>query len=158
MARDLFDYKFEILQNEIEQLQEAIRSYDTIVFTIKGWCITVFSALIFVAIDREQSSLLVIAACGVALFWMLDAINKSFQSVFIARYRQIEHYLRTKLESDLGRRDMSFTTPQVTGGSGVKRSLFTSSTLKALLYPHTSVLYVSMMTATLLLWLLDVVP
>ena len=46
-VEDEFDYKFKLLMNEMDHLQSGIGSYDTIMFTIKGWAITAFSAFVF---------------------------------------------------------------------------------------------------------------
>jgi len=48
---DEFQYKFELLKQEMDNLQNGIRNYDGTLFTIKGWAITVFSAFIIFAAD-----------------------------------------------------------------------------------------------------------
>jgi hypothetical protein len=38
--KDEFEYKYEILLREVDNLQSGIRNYDTLLFRIKGWAIT----------------------------------------------------------------------------------------------------------------------
>lgn len=76
---DEFQYKFKLMKQEIDNLQNGIRSYDSILFIIKGWAITVFTAFIFFAADKQRPLYLNICAVAVILFWFLDSIYKSIQ-------------------------------------------------------------------------------
>jgi hypothetical protein len=46
-----FDYQFELLKFELDTLQQGIRTYDSILFIIKGWAITIFG---MTAVKRGQ--------------------------------------------------------------------------------------------------------
>jgi hypothetical protein len=91
---DEFDYKFELLKQEIGNLQSGVRAYDGILFTVKGWAITIFSAFIVFAIDKDNSVLFAFCAAAIVLFWMADAVFKGFQRVYIRRYNEIEKFLK----------------------------------------------------------------
>jgi len=106
---DEFDYKFDLLKQEIDNLQNGIRNYDTILFTIKGWAITIFSAFVFFAVDKGQMVFLAFCALAVVLFWLLDSIYRSIQRVYIRRYNDIERFLRSP-EFGQALKERSFTS------------------------------------------------
>ena len=87
---DLFSYRLSLLQKEMEMLQNGIRGYDSIVFTIKGWAITVFSAIILFAVDKQRPFLYLFCIASVLSFWLIDSYYKSTQNILISRYRKIE--------------------------------------------------------------------
>ena len=78
--KDEFDYKYELLLKEIDILQSNIRSYDSIIFTIKGWSITIFSGFLFFSAKENQTVYLLFAALSVVLFWALDATFKEWRT------------------------------------------------------------------------------
>ena len=92
---DEFQYKFELLKQEMDTLQSGIRTYDGTLFTIKGWAITIFSAFIFFAADKQKPIFLTFCAIAIVLFWLLDSIYRSIQRIYIKRYNQIERYLQS---------------------------------------------------------------
>jgi len=92
---DEFDHKFDLLKQEIDNLQNGIRNYDTILFTVKGWAITIFSAFVFFAVGKGRSVFLAFCALAIILFWLLDSIYRSIQRVYIRRYNDIERFLRS---------------------------------------------------------------
>lgn len=96
MKKELFEKKFELLKQEIDIVQQGIRTYDNISFIIKGWAITIFSSLLYLSFNKENSSFIIYSALAVILFWFLDSIYKSIQKVYITRHIAIEKYLRTK--------------------------------------------------------------
>ncbi|HEY9295722.1 MAG TPA: hypothetical protein VIQ31_05005 [Phormidium sp.] len=91
---DLFSYRLDFLQKEMSMLQDSIRSYDSIVFTIKGWSITVFSAIILFTVDKQKPFLYFFCIASVLSFWLLDAFYKSTQAILIARYRKLEIFIQ----------------------------------------------------------------
>ena len=62
---------------------------------IRGWSITVFSAFVFFAADKNKPIFLVLGAVAVILFWLFDSIYKSIQNVYIRRYNQIEDFIQS---------------------------------------------------------------
>lgn len=87
---DLFSYRLDFLQKEMAMLQDSIRSYDSILFTIKGWSITVFSAIILFTVDKQKPFLYFFCIASVLSFWLLDAFYKSTQTILISRYRKLK--------------------------------------------------------------------
>lgn len=120
---DEFDYKFELLKQEIENLQGGIRAYDGILFTTKGWAITVFSAFVVFALDKQKPGVFPFCAAAIVLFWLADSIFKSFQRVYIRRYNDIEVFLKSsKFNEAVAKRSFEdFGIPTL--GSGFKRTL-----------------------------------
>jgi hypothetical protein len=88
------EMKFEILKWEMSAVQDGMRTYGQVQFTIKGWAITVFSGFIFFAVKEDEPMFLILCAISVFLFWILDAIFKSIQKVYIIRAGTIELCLR----------------------------------------------------------------
>lgn len=76
---NLFSCQLELFKKEMEMLQNAIRGYDTILFTIKGWAITVFSAMVLFAVDKQKPYLYWFCIASVLAFWFIDAFYKDTQ-------------------------------------------------------------------------------
>lgn len=145
--KDEFDYKFELLINEINVLQSGIRNYDSILLVIKGWAITSFSGFVFFAIREKKPIYLLICAFVVILFWVFDSINKSFQRRYIIRYNKIEHFLRCDKFSKVveNRSFKKFNIPDLGARFSVKNRLQLISPLKGAFILHNSILYLSML-------------
>jgi hypothetical protein len=155
--KDEFEYKFKLLLKEIDVLQNGIRSYDSILFTIKGWAITVFSAFVLFAAKEEQPKYLIFCGIAIVLFWALDALNKSFQRRYIIRYNKIEHFLRRREFSEAvkNRSFKGFNLPDVGARVSVKRRAKKTSALRAAFYLHTYLPYLAMLfiSEALAIWL-----
>lgn len=90
----LFDLKLDLLKKEMDNIQGHIRAYGQVQFTIKGWAITIYSGFIFFAVKEKEPVFLGLCAITVLLFWLLDAIFKSIQKVYIDRAIKIESFLQ----------------------------------------------------------------
>jgi hypothetical protein len=90
---DLFEFQKTLLEKEIDLLHEDIVRFDTISFQIKGWAITVWSALL--AFGAKETVILVILASIPAMFtfWVMDALFKSYQRRHTRRMAAIEDFL-----------------------------------------------------------------
>jgi hypothetical protein len=145
---DVFEYQFKLILKELDVLQSGIRSYDSILFKIKGWSITAFSAFTFFAVREEEPLFLGIATAVVALFWIFDATYKSFQRRYITRYNRLEHRIRQELPKakEQGSFDKIVPVPDVLGNATLddEEQWRLINPLKAALYPHTSSLYLTM--------------
>ncbi len=93
---DEFQYKFELLKQEIDILHSGIRSYDGVLFTIKGWAITVFSAFIVFTVDKQKPIFLVFCFISIILFWIIDSIYVRIQKIFIINYNSIEKFIHSE--------------------------------------------------------------
>jgi hypothetical protein len=82
--------KFELLKLELQSIQAGIRGMDTIMFQIKGWCVTVAVATAGFALTSSHIELVAVGGAAVVGFWLVDAHYKSIQRVFIDRNNRIE--------------------------------------------------------------------
>lgn len=85
--------KFELLKLELQSIQAGIRGMDTIMFQIKGWCVTVAVATAGVALTSSHIELVAVGGAAVVGFWLVDAHYKSMQRIFIDRDDRIEEVL-----------------------------------------------------------------
>lgn len=143
---------------EVDILQSAIRDYDKILFTIKGWAITIFSAFVFFIAreDDHEYLFLVMAALGTVMFWSLGLIYKSYQQRFLSRYNLIEKYLRNNLQEALADKKLGIVTPDVNGRISVGIVPLRTAALKAARLWHMSLMYAIMMVMLGILLLIEV--
>ncbi|MBV8278997.1 MAG: hypothetical protein JO170_27560 [Verrucomicrobia bacterium] len=114
MEQSQSDLKFSVLKQEWDHCENAIARYDTIVFGIRGWAVTVFSAMLAASISLRHPQLILLAICPTVLFWIVEAVNKSFQELFIERVQEIETYLRsTVFENGVAESLTPFTAPRI---------------------------------------------
>jgi hypothetical protein len=141
---DLFSYRLSLLQQEMEMLQNGIRGYDSIVFTIKGWAITVFSAIILFAVDKHKPFLYLFCIASVLSFWLIDAFYKSTQNILINRYGKIEAFLQgDDFEKAMTDRNFgNFLIPHFQEGFNMRKSQRLRWLLQAALQFYTYSLYV----------------
>lgn len=90
------DARFELLKLELASIQSGIRGLDSILFQIKGWCVTVCVAIAGATIARGSAELLIASGGAVCGFWLVDANYKSIQRVFIDRDLQIERAVASR--------------------------------------------------------------
>ncbi|RMG19489.1 MAG: HIT domain-containing protein [Methanobacteriota archaeon] len=150
---DIFQSKLVLLKQEIDNLQTGIYSYDKILFTIKGWAITIFSGFITLTVQQNKPQMLLLAAISVVLFWILDALFKSIQRVYIARYNQIEEYLiSSKFADALNKQDFGdFIFPRIGASFQVDPKHKYLALIKALFLLHSVMLYFPMLVVIVLL-------
>ena len=93
----LLEYQLELLSQEIEVIHSRIREYDEISFKVKGWSITLWIAIIGYSL-REDGNLYVILISipALILFWMIDAMFKSYQLQVRNRLGRIEEFLNSE--------------------------------------------------------------
>src|SRR5688572_5681293 len=77
--------KFELLKIELQSIQTGIRGIDTILFQIKGWCVTVTLAIAGIALTSERRALILLGLTSVLCFWIVDAQFKTSQRVHMKR-------------------------------------------------------------------------
>jgi hypothetical protein len=75
-------------------IQSGIRGLDTVLFQIKGWCVTASLAIGGFAASNRQPSLLIIGAGAVAGFYLVQCQFKLIQRVLIRRNRAIDSELK----------------------------------------------------------------
>jgi hypothetical protein len=88
------DARLALLQTELNAIQAAIRGLDTIVFQIKGWCVTASLAIGGFAVAYHRPALLTVGAAAVVGFCLVNCQFKTFQRAFINRNMLIDAELR----------------------------------------------------------------
>jgi hypothetical protein len=142
-----FDYRFDILMKELDIIVSSIRSYDSILFRIKSWAVTIFSGFVLFAAKDHSSVYISFGALAVILFWCIDAQNKSIQRMFITRYNKIEHFLRSsQFKKAVESKSFSdLVLPDITGHLSVSDRDKKINALKAAIMWHTAFPYLSML-------------
>jgi hypothetical protein len=125
MNKSAFDYKLEILMKEWDYVQSHIGRLDSIIFNIRGWAISAFTAMIAISATQKIPNLMLLAMLPVLMFWFIDALHKNFQLNFILRGREIETYLASNalLDDAKWQSGISITAPDLSG-SFRKRPFF----------------------------------
>ena len=89
----IFDYQFELMLKEIDYLRKRLDSYDDISFKIKGWSITLWSALTVYGIKGKEALIILSAIPVMLTFYILEAIFKKYQRRYISRLQTIELFI-----------------------------------------------------------------
>jgi hypothetical protein len=79
------DARLALLQAELNGIQSAIRSLDTIDFQIKGWCVTTWLAVGGFAVAYKKPELLFIGLATTIGFFLVNCQFKGIQRAFIRR-------------------------------------------------------------------------
>lgn len=77
--------RLELLKTEINAIQSAIQNADTIVFQIKGWCVTAALAIGGFAVSSHTPALTLIGIIAVIGFFLVNCQYKTIQRAFIRR-------------------------------------------------------------------------
>ena len=93
--------RFELLKQELDHLDSGIRSFDAILFQVKGWCVTATVAIASVAVTTSRASVLAVALGAILGFWLLDGLHKFLQRRFIDRNTDIEMALHAGTVADV---------------------------------------------------------
>lgn len=113
MAKTPFDYQLEILLKEWDYAQSHIGRFDTIIFSIRSWAVSAFTAMLAVAATQGKPALMLLAIIPTMMFWLIEAFHKSFQRLYILRTREIEYYLASETfrQDAAAQTAMQFRTP-----------------------------------------------
>lgn len=85
----------DLLAREYIQLQSTHEAFDDRALLIKGWSVTVCLAGLAKAIELKSAAIMKLSAAAALLFWLIEAIWKSFQGSFEPRIIQIEEAFRS---------------------------------------------------------------
>lgn len=66
------DARFELLKTELNAVQSSIQNLDTIVFQIKGWCVTAALAIGGLATSSHTPALALVGIAAVAGFFLVN--------------------------------------------------------------------------------------
>ncbi len=91
----------EFLLKEIEVIQNQISKCDEYSLIVKGWAITLWTALFLFAISQITNDIKIITLLfsifSLFAFWIIDAFFKYFQRMSIARSNLISDYLNKQI-------------------------------------------------------------
>jgi len=112
---EFFDFKCSLVMEEWKLANSNIGRLDGIVFTIRGWAITAATAAIAYAYSKPDPKVCLLILFPIFALWLVDALFKRFQRVFITRSKEIESYLSSpEFEEDFAAQTMAnFTTPSI---------------------------------------------
>ena len=89
------------LLKEIEVIHNQISKCDEYSLIVKGWAITLWTALLLFVISQNPNEININVLClsigSLFMFWIIDAYFKYFQRMSIARSSLISDYLNKKL-------------------------------------------------------------
>lgn len=84
-----------MLQTEYFHLQKVVEDFDARALTIKAWSISFSLAVMGGAIASRNSAVLLVSFVSALLFWLLEAMWKSFQAGYYRRIGEIERHFAT---------------------------------------------------------------
>jgi hypothetical protein len=111
MPKSYLEYKTELIMEEWKQAQVHIARFDTIGFSIRGWAVSIVSAVLVIAANQKHPALMLFGPFPVAMFWLLDGLHKAFQRQFIERSRELEKYISTELDAEFKSGALAFVAP-----------------------------------------------
>jgi uncharacterized membrane protein len=76
--------------------QHRISTLDTIMLTIRGWTITVMSAITGFSLSRHDRSILLAAVAGTVLFGLLDVRYRRTQLLHASRVDRVEQVIASE--------------------------------------------------------------
>lgn len=88
------EVRLALLQTELNTIQSTIKGLDSIIFQIKGWCVTTSVAIGGFAIAYHKPALLFVGAGAIIGFFMINCQFKMYQRVFNDRNCEIDSELR----------------------------------------------------------------
>lgn len=81
--------RFEILKVEMTLLQSRFDKFDSLVFQMRGWLITIVVGLLGAALSLKKGQLTVLAAGVAVLFYFLETLWRQNWFKYVIRYRRI---------------------------------------------------------------------
>ena len=89
------------LREEYFHLQSVVEDFDQRALLIKGWSVTASLTAIGIALKEELDFLMLVASFSALLFWIVEALWKSFQQAYYPRIRSIEDYMRGGVSAEI---------------------------------------------------------
>ena len=96
--KELFDFQKSLLSDEIALLHSQISHFDALSFQIKGWAITVWSALIAFGAKEHNPAVTFASFPAILSFWILDGLFKQYQRRNRYRKALIEDFFASEGE------------------------------------------------------------
>lgn len=83
----------------LEFIQNVIARMNSNSFLLKGWCVTLLSALFVLAAKDSNSSYILISYIAIPLFWILDGYYLSQERQYRALYNEVR--LKNDIDFDM---------------------------------------------------------
>lgn len=77
--------RMELLKTELNAVQSSIQSFDTIIFQIKGWCVTAALTIGGFAVSGHAPALTLVGIAAIIGFFLTNCQFKTIQRKFINR-------------------------------------------------------------------------
>lgn len=88
------EVRLRLLEDELGALHSGVAGHDARMGQVRGWCLTIASGLLALAVTQAHP-ILAWSACGaVVAFWFAEAHIASIQRVMIKRLQSIEEHFR----------------------------------------------------------------
>jgi hypothetical protein len=111
--RERFTYeKNELLRRELELDQRVMDKYDGVIFQVRGWEVSLWSALIVIIFQFNERPMIYVALLIPPVFWGLDAMYKTYREGYKLRRNKISAFMTSKeYENSFRKGEMKFATP-----------------------------------------------
>ncbi|MCE1247363.1 MAG: hypothetical protein LWY06_12020 [Firmicutes bacterium] len=86
-----------LLESEYLHLQKVIEEFDGRALTIKAWSVSFSLAAITGAFVSKAKPVFLIASLSSVVFWLIEALWKSFQQAYFLRINEIEKYFENEV-------------------------------------------------------------
>lgn len=127
----------------LEMIQSVITRMANNSFLVKGWCITLVSALLAFAVGKEGSpALIIVSALPVLMFWYLDGF-----------FLQQERHFRNFYNQEITTKNANFRITPETQATETVREVMKRPTLKAF-YGGTLAIVIAIAILLFAIWLL----
>ncbi len=85
-----------LLKDEYFHLQRVVEEFDARTLTIKAWSVTLITTGLGAAHLQQRPGLYLVASTAALLFWLIEAMWKTFQYAYYPRIWAIENHLAGK--------------------------------------------------------------
>lgn len=94
-------YEISSVQLHLQMLQDVINRMASNSANAKTWCITLVSAIIILAADKENPQVIEYTLLPVIMFYILDVYYLAYEKAFRASYNKFVDNLPSNLEQDV---------------------------------------------------------
>lgn len=91
---DAGEVRMRLLEDELSALHSGIAALDARMAQIRGWCVTVVSGILALAITQSLGDLILGAVLVVVTFWWVEAHSAALQRVMIRRLQALEAHFQ----------------------------------------------------------------
>ena len=127
--------KLGFLKDEYLLIQKQYEDFDTRIMTIKGWSATIGLAALGAGFQYTKYLWIFAAGIGV-IFWILEAIWKSFQYNYADRIELLEEKFRTGNVDDVAPFQIYTAWMEVFQRQGYLMPVMGNMTLPLIFFPH----------------------